>query len=365
MKLTRTRLILVSTVGALIAVAAFSVVLGGHGGGGSAAPNTGAQLSRLEFSAALPANTGPGSVAAGSAAQGDVAALSGSGSAAAGGPSYGDANSVAKAFSVDASTAGSGSVAGAEAAAPAAPSTDQGAQPAQLPDVLGRKIVQTTDIDVQVKEVPRSFQDIVRIATTAGGFVASSTFSNADKQQIADLTIRVPADQYQSVLAQVRGMGDVATEKSDANDATQEYTDLQARMRTLQATEQRYLDLLARAETVPDILTLQDRLDSVRGQIEQVQGRINLLDHLTDLATITVHLRPLAVVAQASTGGGAHPINAAQSAWEHSLEALRNLAAAALVVTVFSWWLIPPLAALAFGARWWLGRRPRPSVQTT
>jgi hypothetical protein len=160
-------------------------------------------------------------------------------------------------------------------------------------------------------------------------------------------------------------MGNVATEKSDANDATQEYTDLQARLRTLQATEQRYLDLLAKAETVPDILTLQDRLDSVRGQIEQVQGRVNLLDHLTDLATITVHLRPLIAVAQASTGGGAHPISAAQNAWEHSLEALRSLAAAALVVTVFSWWLMPPLAGLAFGARWWLARRPRPSVQTT
>jgi hypothetical protein len=330
MKLIRTRLILAGALGVLVAVAALALALQSHGGGGVKS-STSAQPSGLEFSAARSSDAGPGSVAAGSAAQGDVVANTSPGSAAAG-----------------------------------APSTDLGAQPApNLPDILGRKIVQTTDIDVQVKEVPRSFQDIVRIATTAGGFVASSTFSNADKQQIADLTIRVPADQYQSVLAQVRGMGNVATEKSDANDATQEYTDLQARLRTLEATEQRYLDLLAKAETVPDILTLQDRLDSVRGQIEQVQGRINLLDHLTDLATITVHLRPLIVVAQASAGGGAHPINAAQSAWDHSLEALRSLAAAALVVTVFSWWLIPPLAALAFGARWWLGRRPRPSVQTT
>jgi hypothetical protein len=327
MKLTQTRLILVGALGALVAVAAIALALN-HSGSGKKS----AQPSRL--------------------------ALSTSGSAS----SYGDANSVVSALRKDTSSAVS-SVPGAEAVAPSV--AGQSAQPAQLPDVLGRKIVQTTDIDVQVKEVPRSFQDIVRIATTAGGFVASSTFSNADKQQIADLTIRVPADQYQSVLAQVRGMGNIATEKSDANDATQEYSDLQARLRTLQATEQRYLDLLAKAETVPDILTLQDRLDSVRGQIEQVQGRTALLDHLTDLATITVHLRPLIAVAQASTGGGAHPISAAQNAWGHSLEALRNLAAAALVVTVFSWWLIPPLGALAFGARWWLARRPRPSVQTT
>lgn len=332
MKMTRTRLILTGAVGTLIAVATLAVVLQGADGSS-------------KQSAANRAFT-----------------LASAGNLAQGAPSYGSADSVASAFSKDAAAAPSDSSA-PQAGAPAAPATGQGdAQPAQLPDTLGRKIVQTTDIDVKVKEVPRTFQDVVRIATTAGGFVASSSFSNADKEQIADFTVRVPADQYQNVLAQIRGMGTVDTEKSDANDATEEYTDLQARLRTLQATEQRYLDLLAKAENVNDILTVQDRLDGVRGQIEQVQGRINLLDHLTDLATITIHLRPLGVVGPASTGGGAHPINAAQSAWQHSLEALRGLAAVALVVAVFSWWLVPPLAVLAFAARWWMNRRPREVV---
>jgi len=328
MKSTRTRIIVAGAIGTLIALAAFAIVLQGDGGSGKKSVPLGA------FTAA------------------DISR---------GAPSYGDADSVAGALEnagADASIA----VPAERAAAPAAPPAP--GDEAQLPDVLGRKIVQTTDIDVQVKEVPRSFQDIIRIATAAGGFVSSSTFSKiSDDQQIADLTIRVPSDQYQSVLAQIRARGDVAAEKSDANDATEEYTDLQARLRTLQATEQRYLDLLAKAESVNDILTLQDRLDSVRGQIEQVQGRINLLDHLIDLATITVHLRPPAVVAELSTGGGGiHPLNAAGNAWEQSLQALRGLAAAALVVAVFSWWLLPPLAALGFGARWWLGRQPRGPV---
>jgi len=227
----------------------------------------------------------------------------------------------------------------------------------KLQGVLDRKIIQSSSVDIGVEEVSRSFQEIIRIATTAGGFVSSSSFSNVDDQQVADLTIRVPGDAYQTVLGQIRGMGEVATESSDAQDATEEYTDLQARLRTLQATEQRYLELLARAETIPDILTVQDRLDSVRGQIEQVQGRINLLDHLTELATITIHVRP--ITAAVDGGGGIHPLNAAANAWEQSLEALRGVAAAALIVAVFSWWLLPPLAALGFGARWWLGRQPR------
>jgi hypothetical protein len=234
----------------------------------------------------------------------------------------------------------------------------------KLQGLLDRKIIQSTSVDIGVEGVGASFQEIIRIATTAGGFVASSSFSNVDDLQVADLTIRVPGDAYQTVLGQIRGMGEVATETSDAQDATEEYTDLQARLRTLQATEQRYLELLARAETIPDILTVQDRLDGVRGQIEQVQGRINLLDHLTELATITVHLRPLAAAVDGG-GGGPQPLEVAENAWQASLDALRGVAAVALAVVAFSWWLVPPLAGLGIGARWWLGRRPRPAAPTS
>ena len=132
-------------------------------------------------------------------------------------------------------------------------------QSQQLPNILDRKIIQSTSVAIEVEEVSGSFQEIIRITETAGGFVASSSFSNRDDEQIADVTIRVPANQYQSVLAGLRGMGTVTTESSDANDVTEEYTDLQARLRTLNATEQRYLELLGQANTINEILTVQDR----------------------------------------------------------------------------------------------------------
>jgi hypothetical protein len=232
----------------------------------------------------------------------------------------------------------------------------------QFQALLDRKIVQSTSVDLGVEEVGRAFQEIIRVAETNGGFVASSSFSNLNESQTADLTVRVPSNRYQDMLAQVRGMGEVKQEASDSSDVTEEYTDLQARLRTFEATERRYLALLAEAETIEEILIVQDRLDGVRAQIEQVQGRINLLDHLTDLATITVHLRPLA--AATVDGGGTSPLDAAERAWEASLEALRGLAAGALIVGAFSWWLVPPFAALAVGARWWLGRRPATGSST-
>ena len=239
----------------------------------------------------------------------------------------------------------------------------------QLGSALDRKIIQSSSVDLGLEGengVSRGFQDIIRIAETAGGFVASSSFSNIDEKQFADVTIRVPGTQYQSVLADIRGMGSVTQESSDANDVTEEFTDLQARLRTLNATEQRYLELLAVAVTVNDILVVQDRLDVVRGQIEQVIGRINLLDNLTDLATITVHLSPVAIAVEpASSGGSLTPAEAFSNAWEASLTVLAGIAIAGLVVVAFSWWLVPPLAALAIGTRWWINRAPRATAETT
>jgi len=247
-----------------------------------------------------------------------------------------------------------------DAAGSAGPPGDPLAPDAALQGLIDRKIVQSASVDLEVEEVARAFQDIVRLAQTAGGFVGSSSFSHLDEQQIADLTIRVPAGEYQGVLARIRDMGEVAQEGSEAQDATEEYTDLGARLRTLQATEQRYLELLARAETINDILVVQDRLDGVRAQIEQVQGRINLLDSLTELATITVHIRPLVAAVDTSGDSGPHPIRAAEQAWQRSLDTLAGLATAGLVVAAFSWWLVPPAIAIAAAARW-RGRRPKES----
>jgi hypothetical protein len=267
----------------------------------------------------------------------------------------GDVDQSAEEPAPDTFASGTGGDDGASAAAP----DEQPAPDPALQGLLDRKIAQSTSIDIEVEDIGRDFQELVRLAETAGGFVVSSSFSNRDDEQSADVTIRVPNDRYHEVLAQVRGMGEVSQEGTDATDVTEEYTDVQARLRTLQATEQRYLELLAQAQNINDILLVQDRLDGVRSQIEQLQGRINLLDNLTELATITVHLRPAG--AAGGGGGGIRPLETAEAAWEASLDALRGLAAATLAVAAFSWWLLPPLIVAGAAARWWK-QRQQPSA---
>ncbi len=165
----------------------------------------------------------------------------------------------------------------------------------------GRKIVRNALIELSVESVTGAVDRVDAIASDAGGFVSrSNVFSEPQvegeggetrRTQTASVTIRVPAESYAGVMRDLRALGlRVDSETSEASEVTEEFTDLQARLRNLEATENQYLALLVKAEAIPDILTVQDRLNQVRLEIEQVQGRINVLDDLTARASITVEL---------------------------------------------------------------------------
>jgi hypothetical protein len=223
------------------------------------------------------------------------------------------------------------------------------------PSLLDRKIIQTATLTVALDDVSRGFQDVTNIALGADGFVASSSFGNTGERQTASLTVRVPAAAYNETLRQLRGLGEVRDVNTGANDVTEEYTDLESRLRNLRATEQRYMELLAQANTIDEILTVQDRVNVTRLEVEQVQGRINLLANQADLATITVHLAPPAVAMGESGGGSTTPVEAAERAFAASLEVLMGAAVVVVTVVAFSWWLLPLAVALA----WFLRRQMR------
>jgi cell division protein FtsL len=225
-----------------------------------------------------------------------------------------------------------------------------------------RKIVQTAALKLQVKNVGDSYGDVTRIATTAGGFVSTSNVSNAGDSQIATLSLRVPTARYQQVLGNLRALGvKIDNETSNANDVTEEYSDLASRQRNLEAAETQLLTLLANAKTVAEVLQVQDRLTTVRGQIEQAKGRIQLLDKLSDLATISITLRPVPGATQTTHATSLRA--QADEAWASSIDFLGTIAGGLLTVVVFSWWLpIVAVPAVVIGKR--LSRHATPTPAT-
>jgi hypothetical protein len=197
-------------------------------------------------------------------------------------------------------------------------------EPSTAASMDSRKIVQTASLKMQVKDVADSFAEIGQIATAANGFVAGSNFVLQGEQQLASVTVRVPATRYQEVLAELRALAHkVDAESSNANDVTEEYTDLMARIRNL--------------------------------EIEQAKGRLMLLDKLSDLATITVALRP---VAPAGSGTGVNLGAEVKEAWQESLDFLAGVAGGVVSVLVFSWWAIVLAIPAAIAWQRWLRSRP-------
>jgi cell division protein FtsL len=240
------------------------------------------------------------------------------------------------------------------------------APPTTAPDASAntaeRKIVQTAALKLQVKNVGDSYGDVTRIATTAGGFVSTSNVSNSGDSQIATLSLRIPTARYQQVLGDLRALGvKVDNETSNANDVTEEYADLASRQRNLEAAETQLLTLLGNAKTVAEVLQVQDRLTTVRGQIEQAKGRQQLLDKLSDLATISITLRPVPAAAQTTHATGLRA--QADEAWASSIDFLGTIAGGLLTVVVFSWWLpIVAVPAVVIGKR--MTRHTTPTAPT-
>lgn len=231
---------------------------------------------------------------------------------------------------------------------------------------MDRKIIFTADMTFSAEDVGASFNQASILARTNGGYIESSSFTGGTdpERRSAMLTVRVPVENYENLLASLRGMSGVTVEGegSNSSEVTEQYTDLSSRMRNLERTETVYLDLLAKATTIEDILTVQDRLAGVREQIEQIQGRLNVLDNMTDYATVAMTFRPfVAAVEEPESGGAPSLASVWETSWERSLEVAGYVAAAGVVVVVATAWLIVPVALVLLAAR----RFRKPAVVTT
>ena len=242
--------------------------------------------------------------------------------------------------------------------------------------LIDRKIIRNATLGLTVDDVVGAMREVEAAAQAAGGFVSNSTLTVQElprpvdapedepppKRQSASMTVRVPSESFTSTMTALRGLAtEITAETNTSQEVTEEYTDLNSRLRNLEAGEQRYLDLLGRATTIPDILTVQDRLSAVRLEIEQVQGRLQLLDDLTDLATITAQLELPPLPGEETTAQTAEDPGWAEDAWENAWEtskdALETIGAVAITTGVILVWVLIPGTLLLLAWRLFAPKR--------
>jgi hypothetical protein len=194
--------------------------------------------------------------------------------------------------------------AAASAAAEPQSNPQGGGQPSSVPfaDLAERKIVKTGEITLEVQSVAAAVGEVRATAVALGGYVGDSRAGAADDP--ATLTLRIPAERFEDALARLRDMdGEVRAEATGEVDATSSIVDLEARIRNLEASERQYRALVDRAAKVEEILSVQSRLDDVRGQIEQHRAQLAQLNGLAALSTLTVTLVPVSRPIQVAAEG--------------------------------------------------------------
>lgn len=162
----------------------------------------------------------------------------------------------------------------------------------QAPDE--RKVIKSAYLEIEVEKgkFENAIFKLTALAEQNGGFVSrTQSYSDSDGNLTSgSITIRIPHGQYNSALETVKNLGTVKSISISGQDVTQEYVDLESRLRNLEAQEEVLLGLMEESRNVEDSLLVQQELSWVQGEIEVLIGRINYLDNMVSFSTIDVFL---------------------------------------------------------------------------
>jgi uncharacterized protein YcfL len=189
-------------------------------------------------------------------------------------------------------------------------SLNQADQSQSMAEAMNRKIIRNADLTLEAAAPLEAQRKITLIAELLGGFVVTSESKQRQtedaKQELQiDLVVRVPATQFGSALDQIRSTGSrVIQEKINGQDVTEEFIDLEARIRTQKALETQFLEIMKQAHKVEDALEVQRQVAEVRTEIEKLEGRKRFLENRASLSTISISLQsPTAITVNTSSFG--------------------------------------------------------------
>jgi uncharacterized protein DUF4349 len=159
-------------------------------------------------------------------------------------------------------------------------------------DPVSRLIVRTGQAGIEVDSLEPSMAELRRIVQRAGGFVADAAVQSGRNQlRSATLQVKVPASRFDDLTGWLEPLGRLQYVNVSAEDVSEEFVDLSARVENAHRLEERLLELLrTRAGKLQEVLTVERELARVREEIERMEGRMRFLKTRAELSTLSVNL---------------------------------------------------------------------------
>lgn len=158
-----------------------------------------------------------------------------------------------------------------------------------------RKIIYKASLTLVVDELSLAQQKLTRLVKQSDGYIAETNISGATgAPRRGTWTVRVPVAQYESFVSAASALGELQSAQSDSDDVSEEYYDLEARIKNKKVEETRLVQhLLKSTGKLREILLVEKEISRVRGEIEQMQGRVRVLANLTSLTTVTITINEI------------------------------------------------------------------------
>lgn len=212
---------------------------------------------------------------------------------------------------------------------------------------LQRKVAREVSLVITVPDVKEAASRMQEMVEGVKGYIQSANIWQNNERMQGSLTLRLPAEKLDEMLPRLEALGQVERKSIEGKDITEQYYDTQARKNVFEQQEKRYLELLKKAQTVKDMIEIENELARVRSQIESLQAQLKVWDNLTEMATVNIELQsPMGI----STGATLkEPFGQRlKNAWLRGCNGMVNLAEGLVVLIVLLLPYLPVLAVIGY-----------------
>ena len=163
-------------------------------------------------------------------------------------------------------------------------------------ETTGRKLIRNVDMDVETESFDALLASAQSQAEELGGYIESSNISNSSyasstsAARSARLTARIPSEKLDSYLAGISKQSNVTRKSESTEDVTLQYVDLQSHKKALLTEQESLLSMMEQAESIEDIIAINEQLTDVRYQIESMESQLRTYDNQVDYSTVNLYI---------------------------------------------------------------------------
>lgn len=173
-----------------------------------------------------------------------------------------------------------------------------------VPENAKRVLISTATVEIVVNSIDDTLSEVKKLVEQNKGYVAASEVrGRPGSVRTASLTLRVPADEFDRVKSALLTLGTPERDSIKTDDVTEEYYDLKGRLKNLQSTQERLLELKKATDDVKRLLEIENQLDRVNEKLERIEGRLRFLSRFAALSTIQLTLREVRDYKPTTAGG--------------------------------------------------------------